>query len=228
MKGVAGMLLIIIVLLFSGCASEVSTLSGGSIPIGDIDGQVYRFQTATTAGRAANVITPATNVPVELVDARGLVLRVVRTGEDGAFHFPNAEMAGMEIRTRDTDTAGLAGRVALDTIWAEVPPTAQTGITASLFLGPQLPETLLELDWWSSVDLATGLNHGDNVIISALAQLSDATQWLLPACWAATGGIGEIGPDGIFTAGNPGVGHLIMQYQSLRQSIILNVNPTSE
>lgn len=59
----------------AGCATY-SALSGGSVPIGDIDGNVYQSTRATAAG-----------IPVELYAASGQLLQRTVSGPGGYFSF---------------------------------------------------------------------------------------------------------------------------------------------
>lgn len=183
-------------------------LSGGSVPIGDIDGAVYR---ASGSGSE-----PAANVTVDLLDDQANVMKSITTDEQGRFAFHNIEQTHLLIRARNEYTQA---DVSLD---EEVMPSA----SVALMLAPPLQETIYGLlidPVWASV------TAGEGVQFTAQGITYRAGHFIaVPASWAVRGKIGVVDIDGRFTAAREGSGRVIAQYRDYRATATINVTTARE
>jgi len=199
----AGML--IMLLAVAGCMSGGSSLTDGSLPIGDVDG------VALLATRADSVA----DISVELVKPSGEVAATVQTNEMGAFAFHGVPQGRWRVRAR---LATRAGDVDFDMI---------TGDTVVVVL------QLVEYDSTvQAVHLTPSVTQhiavGDQVAFSAEGVDADENPIAnLPVCWAVQGHIGTITPGGFFQATRAGSGVVVAQYGDLRATVQVIVSPAA-
>jgi len=195
----AGVLAVLLTL--AGCAGG-SSLTDGSIPIGDVDGVAYLM----TRDAAADM-------PVELLKPSGEVAATVRTNQSGVFAFHGVPQGRWLVRAR---VATLAGAVEFDLApddtvlvvlqMVEIDPAIQAvhlipAATQHVMIGEQITFT------------AEGRDAAGNT----LPELS--------VSWAVQGHIGAITPAGLFHAIRAGSGLIVAQYGDLQAAVQVIVSP---
>lgn len=192
----------------AGCSS-FSALSGGSIPIGDIDGNVYLNTRATTP----------VLVPVELRSASGELLQQTTSNAEGFFSFRDVPQGIVEVFANQ---GALSGKVRfnrqsnvharLTLMVAEVNPSV-----VKLNVHSAKPE-----DQDGDIDLD---EDEDDLFTIAGEDMDGQAIPNVPVSWAVLGGIGEVSPDGVFIAQRVGDGELIVQHNGVSKHILLHVKP---
>jgi len=202
--GLLGCLLI----WLAGCTS-FSALSGGSVPIGDIDGNVYlNTRTAT-----------APLVPIELRDASGDLLQQTVSGPDGYFYFQNVPVGMLEVIAGDE---AINGRVRFNRNPHE---HARLALTVA-----EVNNAIAQLNVHSAKpaepDGSVSLEKNEETLFTVEAK--DADSQIIPdvpVSWAVIGGLGDITPDGTFKANKVGDGELIVQHYGVNKHVQLHVKP---
>jgi hypothetical protein len=211
--------ILMVLLLLAGCGggggSEGgeggvggSSLTGGSVPTGDIDGTLY----ATPETRESYMVM--SGVPVTAFTTDGTVLQRTVTGIDGAFLFTHIPLVPMYL---DADDA-LTGKHARITIDADA-LTAHTSVELVLAPppGPEVAGVLLSP---SKVQIEVG----EQVTFRAQSLVSNHTPGaVVPVSWAVKGGIGTIDVYGVFTATNEGNGRVVAQYGDRKDTVLVKV-----
>ena len=197
-----------VLIWLAGCAS-FSALSGGSVPIGDIDGNVYLNTRATASA----------GIPVALRDASGALLQQKVSGPDGYFFFTNVPVGIVAVIAGEGTLSGQVrfnrnpnehARLAL-TI-AEVNPNVVKLKVHSAKPAEPDGSVILEED---EEDLFTV--EGEDAESQVIPNV--------PVSWAVIGGIGDIAPEGNFKAKKSGDGELIVQHDGVYKSVVLHVKP---
>jgi hypothetical protein len=190
------------------------SLTGGSIPIGDVGGGVY------TRARSATD-TPVPNATVELRTSNGTLLQTTQCDADGQFHFANVPNGAISIISTDgTTTARL-----------DVVHTPSKSIQASLLLaevnqnvtrlrvgGPQPPTPDAPVELTQDTDTAFTVD-GEDVNGQTIADV--------PASWAIVGNIGEVSSEGKFHANRQGDGELTVQHGTAKGKVKIHVKKKS-
>ncbi|MHB0937884.1 MAG: hypothetical protein ACYDCO_22235 [Armatimonadota bacterium] len=192
----------------AGCAS-FNALSGGSVPIGDVDGNVYYSTRATTPAR----------VTVELRDASGELLQQKVSGPDGYFFFSNVPVGVVEVIASE---GALSGQVRFNRNPNEHARLALTVAevnmnVAKLNVRSAKPE---------EPDGSVTLEEDEENLFTVEAE--DAGSQIIPdvpVSWAVIGGLGDIAPEGTFEAKKTGDGELIVQHDGVSKHVPLHVNP---
>ncbi len=190
------LLLLLLLTAIAGCAGSAGNLTGGSVPIGDVDGRLYV---------SSRTVQPVADTPVELVGGNGAVAQSSRTDNTGYFIFHQVPQGRYTVRA----TSGVhSGHVDFDLAQGDA------GMNLSLLLDDSLVGQIVAV----LIDppaLDHALNIGDTVTFSATgirAQQSNQFVPNLPVSWLVRGRIGTITPDGVFTATQLGTGRVIAQY----------------
>lgn len=211
----------LLAVLLAGCAGN--SLTGGSVPIGEVDGWVYRSTRALLmeGPTAVDGIATQMQTPVELELDNGTVLRT-KTDDVGYFifrHVPKGhfilragdvadQFARMEVEfNRQDDRAHVQLTLAPR-------PTATADTPAQLAVNP---------------NAVTNAHVGDSIIFTA--QLTGPLGGALdvPVSWAVRGDIGTIalqadtllrGPRGVFKATKAGTGTVVVQYRDLPPTLV--------
>jgi hypothetical protein len=212
MKCVFLLLLALMGLWLAGCGGA-NSLTGGSVPIGTIDGWVYRSVTVQPLTRAETALQAVSGMTVELVRDGGQILRTT-TDATGYFIFRNVPRGPVRIR---------AGQLAA--LYAEVQSDVERDgdrVGVALLLAPELAEAPVSL---LITPAAVGTAHaGDEIAFTAHVVTADQRMIEVPASWALQGEIGtftprlpagSITPHGLFHATVPGSGRIIAQYKGL-------------
>lgn|GEM_PF-1387087 len=207
----AGILLGFVFVWLTGCTSS---LTGGSVPTGIIDGTVNADTRGTEPARVS-----LTRVPVVLRDGAGQVLQTTISNAKGEFAFNNVAPGMVEVistqdsrrgEVRFTMREGAHARVTL--LIAKVNPSVVKLNIHSL--KPASPDGSIELDEdEDDVFTVNGEDENGQAILN------------LPVSWVVIGGIGDITPDGNFNAQRVGQGELIVQHDGVQQIIQIRVNP---
>ncbi len=193
-------------LWLSGCTG-MNSLSGGSIPIGDIDGNVYLPSRAPL---------PQNGVTVELRSTAGELLQAVTSGANGHFVFtlvpPGSVIVratqGARIAQVDIDRDNVEN-AHVELVLAEIDP-AVTSISLQGPL-PGDPQILLA---------------GSTAQFTAIGVKTSGPVTGLPVSWAVRGWeIGTITTTGLFTATDAGQGMLFIQYGTKKQHLRITVLP---
>jgi hypothetical protein len=192
----------------AGCAS-FSALSGGSVPIGDIDGNVYLSTRATTPVR----------VPVELRSASGELLQQTTSNAEGYFVFRSVPVGVVEVIASHDALSGQVrfsrnpnehARLAL-TIAEVNPNVVKLNVHSAK---PEEPDGSVSLEEDEEDHFTVEGEDADSQVIPGI-----------PVSWAVIGGIGDIAPDGQFLAESSGDGELVVQHDGVSKQIPLNVKP---
>lgn len=192
------------VCLMLGCGGGLNALTGGSVPIGDIGGNVYYAPT-----RAAG-LTPAANIPVTLYDANGGILAATLTDDDGHFAFPVVLVTTGRIIARDA----LGNKVAT----LDITPDSASGFDAVMVLDTVVPGlTTIAI---APADVPN-MVIGEAVTFTATSP--DVPDALYPS-WAVRGQIGTITPTGVFTATKQGAGKVIAQVGDVQTIVKIKVS----
>lgn len=210
----SGLLLLALIgftLLLGGCAGT-NSLTGGSVPIGTVDGWVYRSAPAQPFTRADAVLQPVAGTLVELELANQQVLRTT-TDNTGYFIFRNVPKGKVHVR---------AGELATQYADVDVDMDSQDDKAAvSLMLAPPQSDAVSLLITPSAVATA---HPGDSILFTAQVITSGGKTMNVPASWAFKGEMGSFGPhmpdagiapNGLFHAVQPGSGRVIAQFHGL-------------
>ncbi len=203
------LLLAIALLALAGCGGGGSTLTGGSVPTGNIDGTLYTTPNARVTGYA-----PVGGVVVTATDAAGKTLQRTTTGIDGAFLLTNVPLVALFLQA-DDGPHGKHARVAVTT--DAITRHTHVELVLAPPPGPDVDGMLLS-------PTNAQVKVGDQVQFTARSltgnhQPGDAA----PVSWAVKGDIGAIDADGIFTATNPGVGRVVAQFGDTQVTAIVAV-----
>lgn len=195
-------------LIIAGCGGG-NMLTGGSVPIGDVDGIVYR-----APSRIAS-LPVAADVPVEFRSLAGVVLAATKTDANGAFSLSIPENEGVIIAY---DSANGLEAVLL-TMSGDI---TEAGLQVVMVLDVPHPEiTALEIAPATVNNIAVG----DTVTFTASAPGIDGP--LYPS-WAVRGQIGTITPDGVFTATKQGAGKIIAQIGAVQTTVLVKVRKATD
>jgi len=205
MRAAPAMLLGFVLILLAGC---ISGLSGGSVPIGIIDGTVY------TPTRALQTLPRAA---VVLRNADGQVLQTTISDAKGRFAFNNVPYGDVEVASSQGTLHGCIGftlqegvhvRVAL-TVAAVNANVVKLNVHGSK---PEEPDGSVDLDEDEEDSFTVeGEDSNGQKIVN------------LPVSWAVIGDIGAISPEGLFSATRPGNGELIVQHDEVNLHILVRV-----
>ncbi|OPZ85354.1 MAG: hypothetical protein BWY76_01445 [bacterium ADurb.Bin429] len=206
----------------TGCASG-NSLTGGSVPIGTIDGWVYRSVPLEASTRQAAEVEAVSGITVELVPGSGQVMRTT-TDNTGYFIFRNVPKGPVRIR---------AGQQAA--LYAEVQAEVERNgdrVGVALMLAPEIADAVASL---LITPAAVGNMHpGDEIVFTAQVLTNSGQQVAVPASWALKGEIGSfaprlsagsVTPGGLFRATTPGTGRVIAQYKGLVAMAPITVLP---
>ena len=206
----------------TGCAGG-NGLTGGSVPIGTIDGWVYRAVPLEGFTRRAAELQAVSGITVELAPESGPVLRAT-TDADGYFIFRTVPQGPVRIR---------AGQPAA--LYAEVQAEVERHgdrVGVALMLAPEMADAVASL---LITPAAVGHAHpGDEIVFTAQG-ITPAGQLVpVPASWVLKGGMGSLAPrlpagsvtpGGLFRAAAPGTGRVIAQYAGLVAMAPITVLP---
>lgn len=224
MRWLALLLLLGCLLGLAGCTA-MNGLTGGSVPIGTVDGWVYRAAPVQplTRDRADAVLQTMGGIPVELVLAGGTVLRT-STDNAGYFIFRNVPQGKVRVRAGDVAVQYGEVEVSMD--------SARDAARIALLLAPPQPNAVSLLITPAAVATA---HPGDNILFTASVITTDKQIMPVPASWAFKGDIGSFGPrmpeagiapNGLFHAQTAGNGRVIAQYNGLTAIAPITVLPT--
>lgn len=192
---IACLQLCIVAWALAGCSSS---LSGGSVPIGTIQGTVY------LASEASTTVETAANVTVELIDPAGHVIRTVQTDNNGKFTFANLGQQQWRVRAKGGQGQQYSGEMAF-----ELRKNEQSQV--ALILAPNFPDSVSSMALTPpSATMAVNESKAFHV---ALTTGSGPVTMPPRVSWAVRGSIGVITPDGVFTAKTPGEGDVIAQFR---------------
>lgn len=196
-----------VMLFCAGCAG-VTTLTGGSIPIGEVDGRVYL--------RAGSDV-PAAFITVELRNAGGQVLQTTQTDALGQFAFDDVSAGTVVVTsTVGTQTAEVGFNRGNDTKVrvALLLITPDPTISAVKIVGPaHAPDQPIEVSEGVETDFSA---EGTNLLGHTVPDL--------PVSWALVGGLGDILPNGKMAPETVGVGDLVAQYGTKAHTEHIRVN----
>ncbi|MHB0935819.1 MAG: carboxypeptidase-like regulatory domain-containing protein [Armatimonadota bacterium] len=188
-------------LALAGCVGG-SSLTDGSIPIGDVDGVAY----LVTRGVAADI-------PVELVKPSGEVAATVRTNPSGAFAFHDVPQGRWRVRARAEERAGNVefDLVKDDTVLVVLQVVAVDAAVQAVHLTPVT---------------AQHVNIGDQITFTTEGRDAAGNPLLdLAVSWAVQGHIGTFTPAGLFQATRAGSGLIVAQYGDLQAAVQVIVSP---
>ena len=205
-----------------GCM-QGSSLTGGSIPIGDIEGNVYR-DPAVKSRR----ITPGGPVPpavvslqVSLLTADGAPLRTAVTDARGYFLFHNVPVGTFQVVTL---SAQLSARVDVD---VETQRTVQVAMLLT-----NISSAVDDLDCMpvgATTPLAPGTplqtKVGVDLSLTAVGHAGAISTPDMPVCWGEKGPGGSVTPAGVFHADQAGTYTLYVQYGPIRKVFTVQVLP---
>jgi len=209
MRTAAGVMLALVLLWAAGCTS-FSSLSGGSVPIGDIDGAVY-YSTRGTQTLA--------RVPVLLRDGTGHVLQATVSDTQGQFAFSNVPSGDVEVISTQ---GALSGQVHF---------TMQEGVHARVVLMiAAVDHNVVKLKIQSAKpggpDGSIDLDEEENNLFTVMGEDANGHPIPnLPVSWVVVGDIGEVSPDGHFNAKKEGDGELIVQHNGVDERVKIRVHP---
>lgn len=183
-------------------------LTGGSVPIGDVDGTVFRAPSQTKP------LTVAANVSVQFRTLTGQVLQETRTDAEGKFILTVPQTEGV-VTAFDRTT----GQEAVLMVMGE--GMIDAGVNLTMVLDVPRPEVTTLAITPAKVD---ALPLGASVTFTTTSPQTSAT--LYPS-WAVRGKIGTIAPDGVFTATKIGAGKIMAQVGAAQASVLVKVRKPS-
>lgn len=198
---VSGFFLLALAML-AGCGG-VNSLTGGSVPIGDVEGHIYY-----APGRV-DALQPAVDIPVEFRDASGAVVATTSTGANGEFSFASLEATAGRIVAAD-DARNLVAIL-------DVAPDGDETLVAALVLDAAMPE-VTELVITPAE--AEELTVGESLTFSASSPQTTAPVY---PSWAVRGKVGAITANGVFTATKQGAGKVIAQVGEVQALVKVKV-----
>jgi hypothetical protein len=206
MRAAVGAVLGFVLVWLAGCTSS---LTGGSVPVGMIDG------TVNTSTRGTQ---PLARVPVVLRDGSGQVLQTTLSTGKGQFAFANVPPGELEVTCTQGEQSGQVGFSLLEGVHARVvlmvAPVNMNVVKLKVQGSkPAAPDGSVDLDK-DEEDFFTV--QGEDAAGQTIPNL--------PVNWAVVGGIGDISPDGNFSAQNVGEGELIVQHDGVKQKVRIRVN----
>jgi hypothetical protein len=213
--------------VLAGCSSYGgSSLSGGSVPIGTIDGQVVLPMTR------AITLEPAADVPVRLLDTTGQLLQSTSTLQDGTFSFTNVPNGDLVIKAERQDGFAAEVRVAIDNLQRKVSLRITLADQANdPFITP--PKEMRLVLQPSGIPLTPNaplaVYVGQTLQFTAQFRFGENT-WKddVPVSWIVRDGIGTIDGDGLFLAKQAGQGKIIAQYRDWSSTVVVMViDPSS-
>lgn len=218
-------------LWFIGCSSTSLSLTGGSIPIGDIDGNVYRdpafLMLHSITGEKAPPPPPPPHTPpppmpslqVTLNNAEGDVLQRVSTDANGYFVFHHVSGTGLQVIAQ---SQLLSARMDVD-IASNKPVHISmllTQISSQVDHFDCIPDGApAPLDPNTPLQVKAGVD----VSLSATGYMGATTSPNLPVSWSVMGPAGVVSPVGVFQATQPGTYQLIVQYGPNRKVYTVQV-----
>jgi hypothetical protein len=223
MRWLALLLLLSLAVVLTGCAG-VNSLTGGSVPIGTVDGWVYRSVAVQplTRDRADLELQTQAGTPVELELSTGSILRT-STNDAGYFIFRNVPKG--KVRVRAGEFAVQYGEVEVNM------DSERDAARISLMLAPPQANAVTLLITPAAVATA---HPGDDILFTASVITTDKQIIPVPASWAFKGDIGSFGPrmpeagiapHGLFHAQAAGNGRVIAQFNGLMAVAPITVLP---
>jgi hypothetical protein len=203
----------LLLIWLSGCAGGISSLTGGSIPIGDVDGTVY----VPVRGEAV-----APYAVITLQSPSGETLQTATADELGHFSFKDVPEGALQIVcTVGADEARIrfifktSGHIQAALV---VAPVNEQVVKLNLH-GPQSqqPDQPVEMEEDEDLSYTVDGESTNGEIISSLT-----------ASWAVEDSIGDVDPEGHFHAKQPGNGGLIVQYGQIFKHVNIHVNPKAK
>jgi len=200
-----------VLIWLAGCSS-FSALSGGSVPIGDIDGNVYLNTRAT----------PPVRVPVELRSASGQLLQQTTSNAEGYFVFLDVPTGMVEVIAGQD---ALSGQVRFNRNPNE---HARLALTIAE-VNPNVVKLNVHSAKPEDPDGSVSLEEDENDLFTVEGEDADSQAIPdLPVSWAVIGGLGDIAPDGQFQAKYAGDGGLVVQHDGVSKHIQLHVKPKDQ
>jgi hypothetical protein len=209
-----------------GCGNG---LTGGSVPIGEVDGWVYRSTRALASTGTQSMEPPQQvegmavlgQIPVELALDSGRVL-TAKTDDTGYFIFHNVPKGHFIIR---------AGNATSDFAQMEVDFNRQDDrARVQLTMAPRLQQGMDAPKQLTVTPAAvTGAHVGDIIVFTAGVTGLLGSTIDVPVSWAVRGDIGTIGLQadpllrtsrGVFHATKAGTGAVLMQYRDMPPQVV--------
>jgi hypothetical protein len=196
MRALGWLLLLVVWCTFTGCED----LSGGSVPIGEVDGHVYA---------PVRSVAPTPLVLVELRQTDDTLLQTTYTNTAGAFSFRDVPPGSCRLVARARDL----------TTTLDLERDSREPVSVTLRLGPR-PHANGPLAVRPTENLISEsdpvhprqLHVGDALSFAAFEPVPAGNNPTpLEVNWGVVGRVGTITPDGAFRATSPGVGRIIAQ-----------------